>query len=66
MQDAVKIKNDILNYIDNREKDINRYVMRCFSAAMIVYFIAFLLNVFDIFIIDKQLMKVGFITSIIV
>ena len=66
MQDAVKIKNDILNYIDNREKDINRYVMRCFSAAMIVYFIAFLLNVFDIFIIDKQLMKVGFIPSIIV
>ena len=53
MQDAVKIKNDILNYIDNREKDMNRYVMRCFSAAMLVYFIAFLLNVFDIFIIDK-------------
>lgn len=66
MQDAVKIKNDILNYIDNREKDMNRYVMRCFSAAMLVYFIAFLLNVFDIFIIDKKIMITGFIPSIII
>ena len=66
MQDAVKIKNDILNYIDNREKDMNRYVMRCFSAAMLVYFVAFLLNVFDIFIIDKKIMIMGFIPSIII
>ena len=66
MQDAVKIKNDILNYIYNREKDMNRYVMRCFSAAMLVYFVAFLLNVFDIFIIDKKIMITGFIPSIII
>lgn len=66
MQDAAKTKNDILNYIDNRENDINRYVMRCFSTAMLVYFIAFLLNAFDIFIIDKQIMKAGFIPSIII
>lgn len=66
MQDAEKIKNDILNYIDNRESDINKHVMKCFSTAMLVYFIAFLLNAFDIFIIDKQIMKAGFIPSIII
>ena len=66
MKDTIKVKNDILNYIDNKERVANIYVMRCFSIAMLVYFIAFLLNTFDIFIIDKEIMKMGFIPSIII
>lgn len=66
MKETVKIKNDIMNYIENKEQVANIYVMRCFSTAMLIYFITFLLNLMGIFIIDKDIMKVGFIPSIVI
>ena len=66
MEKASNIKNEIQNFLDDKEKNINIYVMRCFSIAMFVYFVAFLLNFFDIFIIDKQIMQTGFIPSMII
>ena len=66
MKETVKIKKDIKYYIENKENTANIYVMRCFSTAMFIYLIAFLLDFFDIFIIDKEIMKLGFIPSVII
>lgn len=57
---------DINRYIADKEHIANTYVMRCFFISMIVYFIAFLLNVFNIFVIDKNIMLMGFIPSIFI
>ena len=45
-------RENIDKYIEDKEYIANTYVMRCFFISMIVYFIAFLLNSFDFFIID--------------
>jgi hypothetical protein len=66
MKDTAKIKNELLTYVENKEYTANLYTMRCFTIAMLVYLIAFLLNVLDIFIIDKKIMKAGFIPSIMI
>ena len=66
MNDTSKIKKELLSYIENKEYTANLYTMRCFTIAMCVYVIAFLLNFFDIFIIDNEIMKVGFIPSMII
>ena len=65
MKKTAKMKKEIVNDIKNREYVANMHVMRCFSVAICVYLIAFLLNVFDIFIIDKDIMKAGFVPSVI-
>ena len=57
---------DIDKYIVDKECIANTYVMRCFFISMIVYFTAFILNVFDIFIIDKSIMLMGFIPSVLI
>ena len=59
-------RENIDKYIKDKEYIANTYVMRCFFISMIVYLIAFLLNVFDIFIIDKGIMLMGFIPSIFI
>ena len=53
MQETAKIKKELINDIGNREYSANVHVMKCFSIAMLVYSITFLLNVFDIFIIAQ-------------
>ena len=59
-------RENIDKYIKDKEYIANTYVMRCFFISMIVYLIAFLLNVFDIFIIDKSIMLMGFVPSILI
>ena len=66
MNEIEKIKKDISDNIKNREYTANKHVMKCFTIAMFVYFITFVLNVLDIFIIDKNIMKSGVIPSIII
>ena len=66
MRESTRIKRDIMRYVKNKEHIANLYVMRCFTIGMIVYFIAYLLNVLNIFIIDKDIMATGFIPSIII
>lgn len=58
--------DDIAVYIEDQEYIANTYVMKCFSISMILYFITFLLNVLGIFIIDKEVMRSGFIPSLII
>ena len=66
MKDIMHERENIDKYIEDKEYIANTYVMRCFLISMIVYFVAFLLNAFDIFIIDKSIMLMGFIPSIFI
>ena len=59
-------RENIDKYIEDKEYIANTYVMRCFFISMIVYFIAFLLNILDIFIVDKKIMLSGFIPSVFI
>lgn len=61
-----KVREDLKNYISDKEGIANIYVMHCFTISMIVYFVCFILNVFDIFIVDKDVMKLGFIPSMVI
>ena len=38
---------------ESQEYTANMYVMRCFSVTMIVYFITFILNQVNVFIVEK-------------
>ena len=66
MKDNKQNKDGINEYLEDREYMANTYVMRCFGIFMFLYFIVFLLNWFGIFIVDKSLMKVGFIPVLVI
>ena len=51
---------------ESQEYTANMYVMRCFSVTMIVYFITFILNQVNVFIIEKHLMWKAFVPSVLI
>lgn len=57
---------DISAYITDREYIANKYVIKCFGVTMLIYTIAFILNILDIFIIDQKIMLIGYIPSMII
>ena len=62
-----KGKNDEISvYIEDSEYIANKYVMRCFSVMMLVFTIAFVLNLADIFIIEQSLMLKAYIPSVVI
>lgn len=66
MGGIIKRKEDISVYIEDQEYIANLYVMKCFSVTMLVYLLAFILNILNIFIIDQSLMLTGFIPSVVI
>lgn len=66
MRTIRKPKADINSYIQDRQYIANTYVMKCFSVSMIIYFVVFLMNMLDIFIVDQKLMVLGFVPSVLV
>ena len=58
--------DDIAIYIKDREHIANTYVMRCFSVTMIVFTIAFILNLLRVFVIEQGLMMKAYIPSVII
>ena len=61
----VRKKNDDINvYLRDREYIANTYVLRCFSVTMSIYAIAYILNLLNIFVIDQQVMLMGFIPCV--
>ena len=66
MKHIMNEREDIDKYVADKECIANTYVMRCFFVSMIVYFIAFLMNIFDVFIVDKSIMLKGFIPSMFI
>lgn len=61
-----KENDEILVYIEDKEYIANKYVMRCFAVSMIIYCVAYLLNMAEIFIIDRSVMNAGFFPTITV
>ncbi len=60
-----KRKNtDISFYIENQEYIANKYVMKCFTVTMLIYSIAFILDLLDIFVVNKRIMAAGYIPSV--
>ena len=59
-------KNDMTAFQKDKEYITNTYVMKCFNVSMCLYFITFILNVLDIFIVDKSIMLLGFVPSLII
>lgn len=66
MEDVRKNSETISAYIEDREYIANTYVLRCFSVTMLIYTIAFILNVLGIFIIDKNIMMWGYFPSLLI
>ena len=66
MKDNKQNKDGINEYFEDSEHIANTYVMRCFGIFMFLYFIVFLLNWFGIFIVDKTLMKAGFVPVLVI
>ncbi len=66
MGESRKKRDDISVYLEDREYIANMYVLRCFSVTMALYTIAILLNLIGVFVIDQNLMKWGYIPSLII
>ena len=66
MKHIMHEREDIDKFVADKEYIANTYVMRCFLISMIVYFIGFLLNILNIFIVDKKIMLIGFIPSVFI
>ena len=57
-------KDDIALYIENREYTANQYAMNCFTKTMWVYSFSIVMNLLNIFIIDKEVIYPGYILSL--
>ncbi|MBQ7925808.1 MAG: response regulator [Lachnospiraceae bacterium] len=66
MQRKEKRADDIAIYIEDKEYIANNYVMNCFSVTMLVYAVAFILNILGIFVIDQSLMLQAFFPSLFI
>lgn len=60
--DKTKLNNPTMN----KDYIANTYVMHCFKISMLVYTTTIILDLLDIFIVDKKLMLSGFIPSTII
>ena len=56
--------DDISVFLENRESVANKYVMKCFRVTMICYVISFVLNILEIFVVNKMVMANGFVPSL--
>ena len=66
MKNRMKKDDEISVYINDKEQTANRYVMHCYAITMLVYTIAFILDMLDIFVVEKRLVIMGYIPSLII
>ena len=60
-------KRDYLSkLLEDQEYVANRYTMKCFSAIMLVFGVAFILDLLGIFVVEKRLMIFAFVPSLLV
>lgn len=64
MEKTNRKNNDISFYIEDQEQIANNYVMRCFTVTMLIYTIAFILDLLNIFVVNKKIMTMGYIPSL--
>ncbi len=58
--------DEISVYLEDREYIANKYVMKCFFITMLFYVVSFILNILEIFVVDKKVMANGFFPSLII
>ena len=58
--------DDISGYLKDREHIANTYVMQCFSVTMIVFSMAYVMNLLDIFIVEQRLMTCAYLPSLVI
>ena len=58
--------DEISIYIENREYIANNYVMKCFFITMLFYVVSFVLNILEIFVVNKEVMAKGFFPSLLI
>lgn len=63
---TIKYTTENLTVQQQEELTANKYVMHCFMVMMLLYSLGFVLNLLDIFIIDKKLMLAGYLPSMAV
>nr|MBP3599431.1 response regulator [Eubacterium sp.] len=51
-------------YVTDKELTANKYVLQCFTVSIVIYIIAFILNLLNVFIINKTVMFNGFVASL--
>ncbi len=56
----------ISDYVKDKERIANQYVLRCFTVSMIIYTIAAILNWLHIFIIDQSVMNIGYFSCLFI
>lgn len=66
MRERKERVDEVAGYIENRELAANRYVLKCFTVTMIIYAVAFLLDLLDIFVVEQRLMEMGFFPSVVI
>ena len=66
MEESKSNYYDISAYIDNRDYIANKYVLKCFTVTMLIYTIAFVLNLLNIFVVDQKIMRSGFVPAAII
>ncbi len=59
-------EDEISVYIEDTEYVANKYVIRCFSVMMLVFTVAFILNLAGIFVIEQSLMRKAYFPSVII
>jgi len=59
-------EDEITGYIEDTEAVANKYVMHCFSVMMLVFTVAFILNLAGIFVIEQSLMRKAYFPSVII
>ncbi len=62
----MKKVDDISTYIENKEYIANKYVLKCFEITMLIYVLAYVLDMLNVFIIDYDVMTEGFVPSVII
>lgn len=62
----LKKKDEISVYIEDKEYIANKYAINCFAVSMLLYCFGYLLNLAEIFIIDRRVMNSGFFPTIAV
>ena len=59
-------EDEISVYIEDTEYVANKYVIRCFSIMMLVFTVAFILNLAGIFVIEQSLMRKAYFPSLLI
>lgn len=61
---TVRTTKEELSLHQEEELTANKYVMHCFMIIMLLYTLAFILNLLNVFIVDKTLMLSGYLPSL--